>query len=122
MSSTCTKQPETPKKLPVSNGYSPNSSSYGHSSSPLNLRRSSFLSESMMHEVHNSFVSGVAEDGSAKYSLSVKESQGYQWNPSLFAPHYTKYDYDDSEFNGPNCPEVQEIIVDESEDIFPSDY
>lgn len=122
MNSPYTKGTEARNKQSTASKYSLTPSSFGQTSSPNGLRRSSFLSESMMREVHSSFISGVAEDGSAKYSLSVKESQGYQWNPSLFAPYYSKLDSEDSEFHGPNCPEVQDIIVDESEDIFPSDY
>ncbi|ANB11576.1 Protein UGX2 [Sugiyamaella lignohabitans] len=111
------------------------------------VRRSSFLSEKMMHEDHNSYEVGIAEDGSTRYNLSVKESQGFQWNPDLFVSKYHQsefYRYSSSSgyshigtsssastsagssstdpFNDRSRPAVQDIVIDAEEDIFPSDY
>jgi hypothetical protein len=89
-----------------------------------------------MKEQHNSFEVGVAEDGSTRYSLSVKESQGFQWNPDLFVSKYYQHDYcgyseslygrsgrdGNMEYDDHSRPKVHEIVVDAEEDIFPSDY
>lgn len=71
-------------------------------------------------ELHNAYQLGIDPDGSVRYSLSVRESQGFMWNPDLFAGRYYRRNsdqyYDDDHEHSPS---VTEIHVDEQEDIFP---
>jgi hypothetical protein len=77
----------------------------------------------MMNEKHISYELGIAEDGSTRYSLSVREGQGFAWNPDLFVSRFRQHqDYCETQYSETSCPQVQDILVDESEDIFPSDY
>lgn len=76
-----------------------------------------------MHEEHISYELGIAEDGATRYSLSVREGQGFAWNPDLFVSRFRQnHELSERRYSEASCPQVQDILVDESEDIFPSDY
>ncbi|KAA8902562.1 hypothetical protein TRICI_005844 [Trichomonascus ciferrii] len=96
--------------------------------SPLWVRRESFLSRAMLsNDVHQMYEIGRTEDGSMKYNVSVKEGQGFEWNQDLFVSKYyqktAKLQNDPARRGSAGSPEVQEIIISDSEedDIFPTD-
>lgn len=99
-----------------------------YSKSPLRIRRESFLSRAMLsNDVHNTYEIGRTEDGSMKYNVSVKEGQGFEWNQDLFVSKYyqktAELQNDPGRRGSTGSPEVQEIIISDSEedDIFPTD-
>lgn len=113
------------KGMPINNNHrdtdmpaTPDTPSQAGSSWKRNRRRSSFLSEAMLHEVHSSYETGRADDGSPRFSLNVRESQGFQWNPELFVSNsYRQISLDTN-----SVPQVKEIHIDEDEDIFDGEF
>lgn len=72
----------------------------------------------MLHEVHSSYETGRADDGSPRFSLNVRESQGFQWNPELFVSN--SYRQISSDTN--SVPQVKEIHIDDDDDIFDGEF
>lgn len=77
------------------------------------IRRSSFLSDAMMHEDHTSRIAGIASDGSRRYSITVTRAQGFEWNQMVF-DNYHGGDYDFDEYAK---PQIHEIVCDDDQDL-----
>ncbi|CAN6598247.1 hypothetical protein TRVA0_001S05512 [Trichomonascus vanleenenianus] len=93
------------------------SASSSYQNTPLITHITEFLSKSMLEDAkYNAYEIGEDIDGCKRYSVSVRESQGFRWNLDLFVSRYhqrsgVNYLCDDEEDDVP----VTEISPDDGE-------